>query len=72
MKKKIKETFSAYTGSDMNKKISEIKINIAKARSERYTKQPKNLRAIKNMKRELAVLMTYKRQHELQEVSHGK
>ncbi len=46
--------------SDITKRVSELKKTVAVGKIGRYTKQAKNTRERKNIRREIAVLLTVK------------
>lgn len=65
MKLKDKQTYMAMGKSELQKKLDDIKNQIFEIKSETAIKAQKNLRAIKNLRRDLAVIMTYISQKEL-------
>ena len=67
MKKKTKDAIRNSTRVELAKKAAELRVSIAKSTGERYTKQPKNSRAIIALRRELGIVLTVSREKELTE-----
>lgn len=65
MKKKEKEQLMSRDIGELRKQITELEKKIVQTIGERATKQTKDIRAVKKMRKEIAILLTFVRQKEL-------
>jgi ribosomal protein L29 len=71
MKKKQRESIQSMNAKELKKKSDEIRLELEKKVSERYTKPSKNTRITKNLKREIAYIQTLLHKQLLTEANHG-
>ncbi|MBI2404859.1 50S ribosomal protein L29 [Candidatus Gottesmanbacteria bacterium] len=65
MKKKEKTTLAALSREDAIKELALLKKKLATMRLERFTKQMKNTREGRQIRKKIAVIQTFMRQKEL-------
>ena len=65
MKKKDKNAIAEMSKEELGKHIAETRSKLSQLSVSRYTKQVKNVRETKNLRRRLAVMLTFQRQKEL-------
>jgi len=71
MKRKERDIKRNLSDAELAKDIDSMRKELAKAIIERYTKQPKNVKTVRNIRRRLSILLTIQKEKELVQESHA-